>query len=38
MNRLRELGCDLAQGYAISKALPEPLFGDWWLHRRARSA
>jgi predicted signal transduction protein with EAL and GGDEF domain len=38
MNRLRELGCDLAQGYAISKALPEPLFGDWWLRRRARSA
>lgn len=37
LNRLRELGCDLAQGYAISKALPEPLFCDWWLRRRAKS-
>jgi EAL domain-containing protein (putative c-di-GMP-specific phosphodiesterase class I) len=37
LNRLRELGCDLAQGYAISKALPEPLFRDWWLRLRAKS-
>ncbi|MBL8529009.1 MAG: EAL domain-containing protein [Burkholderiales bacterium] len=37
LTRLRELGCDLAQGYAISKALPEPLFRDWWLRRRSRS-
>lgn len=31
LNLLRELGCDLAQGYAISKALPEPDFREWWL-------
>jgi predicted signal transduction protein with EAL and GGDEF domain len=37
LNRLRELGCDLAQGYAISKALPEPLFRDWWLRLHAKS-
>jgi predicted signal transduction protein with EAL and GGDEF domain len=37
LNRLRELGCDLAQGYAISKALPESLFREWWLRRRAGS-
>lgn len=38
LDKLRELGCDLAQGYAISKALPEPLFRDWWARRRAKSA
>lgn len=37
MNRLQELGCDLAQGYAISKAIPEPLFRDWWLEYHAAS-
>ncbi len=31
LDRLRELACDFAQGYAISKALPEPAFGKWWL-------
>jgi len=31
LDRLRELGCDFAQGYAISKALPEPAFRNWWL-------
>jgi predicted signal transduction protein with EAL and GGDEF domain len=37
LNRLRELGCDLVQGYILSKALPEPLFRNWWLRRRAKS-
>jgi EAL domain-containing protein (putative c-di-GMP-specific phosphodiesterase class I) len=37
LTRLRELDCDLAQGYVISKALPEPLFRDWWLRQRART-
>jgi EAL domain-containing protein (putative c-di-GMP-specific phosphodiesterase class I)/GGDEF domain-containing protein len=36
LNRLRDLGCDLTQGFVISKALPEPLFRDWWLRRRAK--
>lgn len=38
LDKLRELGCNLAQGYVISRALPEPLFRDWWLRRRAMSA
>ncbi len=37
LNKLRDLGCDLAQGYAISKALPEPIFRDWWIRRQASS-
>jgi len=31
LERLRDLGCDLAQGYIISKALPEAAFQAWWL-------
>ena len=31
LDRLRELDCDIAQGYAISRALPEPAFREWWL-------
>lgn len=31
LDRLRELECDFAQGYAISRALPEPAFRKWWL-------
>jgi EAL domain-containing protein (putative c-di-GMP-specific phosphodiesterase class I)/GGDEF domain-containing protein len=36
--RLRELGCDLAQGYHISKALPEASFRAWWLARHESGA
>jgi EAL domain-containing protein (putative c-di-GMP-specific phosphodiesterase class I)/GGDEF domain-containing protein len=38
LERLRELGCDLAQGYAISKALPATAFRDWWLARHHAGA
>jgi EAL domain-containing protein (putative c-di-GMP-specific phosphodiesterase class I) len=38
LTRIRELGCDLAQGYVISKALPEAAFLDWWLKLRSLSA
>ena len=31
--QLRELGCPVAQGFAISRPLPEPAFVDWVLHR-----
>lgn len=36
-DRLRELGCDLAQGYWISKAMPEARFREWW-HARSATA
>ena len=29
LNRLRLLGCDLAQGYHVSRALPAAEFADW---------
>jgi diguanylate cyclase (GGDEF)-like protein len=35
-NRLHELGCDVAQGYGISKPLPADQFRDWWRKRARR--
>ncbi len=37
-NRLRELGCDTAQGYAISKPLPADQFKDWYVARGRKIA
>jgi EAL domain-containing protein (putative c-di-GMP-specific phosphodiesterase class I)/GGDEF domain-containing protein len=33
---LRRMGCDLAQGYLISRPLPERDFRSWWTTREAR--
>ena len=33
LRRLRELGCPVAQGFAISRPLPEPAFVEWVVHR-----
>jgi EAL domain-containing protein (putative c-di-GMP-specific phosphodiesterase class I)/GGDEF domain-containing protein len=33
---LRRMGCDLAQGYLISRPLPERDFRTWWTTREAR--
>jgi EAL domain-containing protein (putative c-di-GMP-specific phosphodiesterase class I)/GGDEF domain-containing protein len=30
LEQLREMGCDLAQGFLIAKALPEADFRAWW--------
>jgi diguanylate cyclase (GGDEF)-like protein len=38
LDRLRELGCPVAQGFAISRALPEPAFVDWVVHRNGGPA
>jgi len=37
LGKLRELDCDLAQGYIISKALPEAAFRHWWLESESKS-
>jgi diguanylate cyclase len=37
LGKLRELNCDLAQGYTISKALPEAAFRHWWLELESKS-
>ena len=34
---LRKLGCDLAQGHAVSAALPPSAMRDWWLRNVGRS-
>jgi len=30
---LARLGCDIAQGNAVSPAIPGPAFHDWWSHQ-----
>ena len=37
-NTLRRLGCDLIQGYFVSKAMPMPEFTAWSLARNAKTA
>ena len=34
---LERLGCDIAQGHAVSPALTPPAFRDWWLKHAAGS-
>ncbi|MDQ3027560.1 MAG: GGDEF domain-containing phosphodiesterase [Pseudomonadota bacterium] len=34
---LARLGCDIAQGHAVSAALTPPAFRDWWLRHAAGS-
>jgi EAL domain-containing protein (putative c-di-GMP-specific phosphodiesterase class I)/GGDEF domain-containing protein len=36
LGKLRELDCDLVQGYIISKALPEAGFRQWWLEAESK--
>ncbi|MGH8370272.1 MAG: EAL domain-containing protein, partial [Gammaproteobacteria bacterium] len=38
LNVLRKLGCDVAQGYFISRSLPADKFGSWWQAGRWRDA
>ncbi len=33
LQRLKTMGCDLAQGYHIAKPMPATAFKDWWLQR-----
>jgi predicted signal transduction protein with EAL and GGDEF domain len=33
LNELREFGCDVAQGYHLSKPMPVNCFDDWYLTR-----
>ena len=30
LRRLRELNCDIAQGYVVAKPMPLPAFTEWW--------
>ncbi len=38
LEMLRQLGCDYAQGYLISKPMPAPAFVDWLAERQAKAA
>ncbi|PPU75267.1 EAL domain-containing protein [Xanthomonas sp. NCPPB 1638] len=35
---LRELGCDLAQGYLMGSPMPGPMLSDWWREHAVRIA
>lgn len=35
---LRELGCDLAQGYLMASPMPGPVLADWWRQHAVRIA
>ncbi|APO94528.1 EAL domain-containing response regulator [Xanthomonas vesicatoria] len=35
---LRELGCDLAQGYLMASPMPGPMLSEWWREHAARIA
>ncbi|BBK00141.1 EAL domain-containing protein [Xanthomonas campestris] len=35
---LRELGCDLAQGYLMASPMPGPVLSDWWREHASRIA
>jgi EAL domain-containing protein (putative c-di-GMP-specific phosphodiesterase class I) len=37
IDRLRDLGCDLVQGYAISRPVPDPELRTWLLDRAERA-